>query len=113
MAMYDPQKPQPARASTGNGAWYREPMAPLSAMTIDTMKKPKATMPSVSRLQVRRLSNTHTHLSRSRQGELYHPSPTAITDDANSQLAALQTDDASVNQIQGEGVRRRSSLERV
>lgn len=49
MTMYEPQKPQLARAMTGNGTWCTTPMAPLKAMTQEMMKKLKATMPKLSR----------------------------------------------------------------
>jgi hypothetical protein len=52
MATYEPQKPQEARARTGNGAWWITPIAPLSAMTKEMRKKARATMPRDSR-QVR------------------------------------------------------------
>lgn len=32
MATYEPQKPQAARAITGNGAWWMTPVAPLNAI---------------------------------------------------------------------------------
>jgi hypothetical protein len=49
MAMYEPQKPQEARANTGKGTWWITPMAPLSAITKEMMKKARATMPRDSR----------------------------------------------------------------
>jgi hypothetical protein len=52
MAMYEPQNPHEARASTGKGAWWITPMAPLSAMTNEMMKNASATIPRDSR-QVR------------------------------------------------------------
>lgn len=49
MATYEPQNPHEARARTGKGTWWITPMAPLSAMTKDIMKKARATMPRDSR----------------------------------------------------------------
>jgi hypothetical protein len=49
MAMYEPQKPQEARAMTGKGTWWRTPIAPFRAMTKDIRKKARATMPRDSR----------------------------------------------------------------
>lgn len=66
--MYEPQKPQLARAMTGKGIWYIEPTAPLAAMTKDMMKNERATMPSDSRQE----------------------RPTAMMLDANCQVAALK-----------------------
>jgi hypothetical protein len=68
IATYEPQKPQDALAMTGNGMWWSTPMAPLKAMTIETIKKLSATMPSDSR-QV---------------------SPTATMPAANCHVAALK-----------------------
>ena len=71
IAIYEPQNPQLALASTGNDAWWITPVAPFRAMTMETMKKLMATM-DMDSLQVR---------------------PMAIILLANSHVAALKASD--------------------
>lgn len=92
IATYEPQKPQAARAMTGNGAWWMTPVAPLNAIwdvtgesaverIMGTRDGPPARLTTMD--MMKKLRATTAILSR-------HVSPTAMTLAPNCHVAALK-----------------------